>query len=302
MASPAFTDLESIVIEWFAKAINLPVEFYTGKGGGVLQGSASEGVLICLMAARDRAIREIMEGTDVKVHESVYLPQLVAYTSSLAHSSVVKAARMSIVKLRILDVDSHGRLDSVALREAIQKDKDAGLTPFLVVASVGTTGICSFDNLKDIGKVCKETPSIWFHVDGAYAGTSFILPEMRCFMKGMELADSFITNPHKHMLVSVDLSCMFVKDLSSLNKALTVTPFHLQKESNTSRNYSIAIVRRFRALKLWLVIRNYGIEGIQRYMRNHNVLAKRFEKYVNADDRFEVVNDVHLGLVCFRLK
>lgn len=303
VSSPAYTELETIVLEMFAKAIDLPVDFYTGSGGGVIQGSASEGVLVCLMTARDRAIHELKKGYGKDVHESVFLPRLVAYASSLAHSSIEKAAKMALVKIRILEPDSHGRLDCDDLRAAIQKDKDCGLTPFFVVATVGTTAACSFDQLDEVGGVCKETPSIWFHVDGAYAGSTFILPEMRSFMTGLELADSFITNPHKQMLVNFDCSCMWVKDVMCLKTALTVNPVYLQhdKETIDYRHYGIPLSRRFRALKLWFVLRTYGIEGIQKYMRNHNVLAKRFEQHVRADDRFEVVNEVHAGLVCFRL-
>lgn len=259
---------------------------------------------MCLMTARDRAIRDLKRETGSDTHESVFLPQLVAYASSLAHSSIEKATKMALVKLRILEADERGQLCSDTLREAIRKDLELGLTPFFVVATVGTTAACSFDNLEEIGQVCKETPSIWFHVDGAYGGTTFILPEMRYLMKGLELADSFITNPHKHMLVNFDSTCMYVKDVMCLKMALTVNPLYLQNEKHgiDYRHYGIPLSRRFRALKLWFVFRSYGIEGIQRYMRNHHALAKRFEKHVKDDDRFEVVNDVRAGLVCFRLK
>lgn len=297
--------MESIVLEWFAKAINLPEELYSGKGGGVIQSTASDGVLVCLMTARDRAIRQLkaatVDGDDI--HESVFLPQLVAYSSTMAHSSIEKAAKMALIKLRIIEADLKNRLDCDALREAIEEDKRNGLTPFFVVGTVGTTAACSFDDLEEIGNVCKETPSIWFHVDGAYAGSTFILPEMREFMNGLEMADSFITNPNKHFLVNHDISCMFVKNVMCLKKALTVNPLYLEHEANgiDYRHYGIPLSRRFRALKLWFVMRSYGIEGIQRYMRNHNTLAKRFEGHVRSDDRFEVVNDVYVGLVCFRL-
>lgn len=268
-----------------------------------MQGSASESVLVCLMTARDRTIRELKSGAG-DIQDSVFLPQLVAYSSSLAHSSVEKAAKMALVKLRILEPDAHGRLCHDTLRAAIRKDLDSGLTPFFVVATVGTTAACSFDNLEEIGQVCKETPTVWLHVDGAYGGPTFILPEMRHFMKGLELADSFNANPHKHMLVSFDASCMWVKDVMLLKTALTVNPLYLQHDHESVidyRHYGIPLSRRFRALKLWFVFRSYGIEGIQRYMRNHNELAKRFEKYVREDNRFVVMNDVYLGLVCFRL-
>lgn len=303
MTSPAYTELETIVVKWYAKAMDLPLSFYSGEGGGVIQNSSTESTLVCLMAARDRTIVELKKEAG-DVHESVFLSKLVAYTSSMAHSSIEKAARIVLVQLRILEADSHGRLDGESLRKAIAKDVASGLTPFFVVATVGTTASCAFDNLLEIGKVCKMTPSIWFHVDGAYGGSTFILPEMRHFMNGLELADSFITNPNKHMLVNYDASCMYVKDVRCLQSALTVNPIYLQLDRKSEidyRNYGIPLGRRSRALKLWFVFRMYGIEGIQRYMRNHNVLAKHFEQLVRDDRRFEVVNDVHLGLVCFRL-
>lgn len=303
MTSPSYTELETIVLKWLAKAMDLPVEFYTGTGGGVIQGSASESVLVCLMAARDKTIRELNKGA-LDVHESVYLSKLVAYTSSTAHSSIEKCAKMALVQLRIIEADSHGRFNSDQLRNAIAEDVAKGLTPFFVAATLGTSAACAFDDLQAIGQICKQTPSIWFHVDGAYAGCTFILPEMRHFMEGLDLADSFVTNPNKHMLVNYDASCMYVKDVMCLQSALTVNPLYLHLDCSSQidyRNYGIPLGRRSRGLKLWFVFRSYGIEGLQRYMRNHNVLAKRFERHVKDDKRFEVVNDVHLGLVCFRL-
>lgn len=247
----------------------------------------------------------MLKNGNEEIHDSVYLPQLVAYTSKEAHSSIEKAAKMAIIQLRILETDSHGCFRGDTLQEAVDKDLEAGLTPFFVVATVGTTGACAFDNLTEIGKVCQKVPSIWFHVDGAYAGNSFILPEMRRFKEGMEYADSFNTNPNKLLLTNFDASAMWVKDVMALTTALTVNPLYLQHEHSSAidyRHYGIPLSRRFRALKLWFVFRTYGISGLQQYIRNHIRLAKRFEAAVNAHERFEVRNDVHLGLVCFRLK
>ncbi|XP_058466059.1 aromatic-L-amino-acid decarboxylase [Malaya genurostris] len=307
-SSPAATELESIMMNWYAKALDLPSFFCSdspgSSGGGVLQGSASECTLVCLMAARARAIEQL-KGDNKHVHDSVYLPKLVAYTSKEAHSSVEKAAKMSIVKLRVLDTDCRGVFRGNTLQMAIDQDMKSGLTPFFVVATVGTTSACVFDNLVEIGQVCRKVPSIWFHVDGAYAGNSFILPEMRHFAKGLEYADSFNTNPNKLLLTNFDCSAMWVKNVKLLTKALAVDPLYLQHDHSTAvdyRHYGIPLSRRFRALKLWFVFRTYGIVGLQKYIRNHIQLAKRFESLVASDDRFEVCNDVNLGLVCFRLK
>lgn len=268
-SSPAATELEGIVMDWYAKALDLPTFFRTdspgSRGGGVLQGSASECALVCMMAARYRTIQKL-RGSDISVHESVYLPQLVAYASKEAHSSIEKAAKMAIVKLRVLETDSRGVFRGNTLQEAIEKD---------------------------------------LHVDGAYAGNSFILPEMRHFKEGLEYADSFNTNPNKLLLTNFDCSAMWVKDTKLLTSALAVDPLYLQHDHNGAvdyRHYSIPLSRRFRALKLWFVFRSYGIAGLQKYIRNHITLAKQFEGLVNKDDRFEVRNDVNLGLVCFRLK
>ncbi|XP_075166493.1 tyrosine decarboxylase 1 isoform X2 [Haematobia irritans] len=305
---PAATELETIVLDWYGKALGLPKAFITdvpgSRGGGALQGSASECTLVCMITARSRAIYKL-KGITSEIHESVFLPQLIAYASKEAHSSVEKAAKMALVKLRIIEADERGRMRVDLLRQAIQNDANAGLTPFFVVATVGTTGACAFDNLVEIGKVCKEVPSIWFHVDGAYAGNSFILPEMRKFSEGLEYADSFNTNPNKLLLTNFDASAMWVKDVMSLKTALNVNPLYLQHEHDKAidyRHYGIPLSRRFRALKLWFVFRSYGITGLQAYIRNHMALAKKFEMLVRKDERFEVRNDVYLGLVCFRMR
>lgn len=296
-------------MDMYAKAINLPEHFlssYEGeiKGGGALQGSASDCVLISLIAARAKIITELKKNVPEDTHDSVFLPQLIAYTSKNAHSCVEKAAKMAIVKLRILDTDYEGRFRGDTLRRAIEADVADGLTPFFVSATLGTTGECAFDNIDEIGKVCKEFPTIWFNIDAAYAGSSFMLPEMKPFMKGVEYADSFGTNPNKFMLTNFDASALWVRDVKQLQLALAVNPLYLEHECRDAidyRNFSVPLSRRFRALKLWFVFRNYGISGLQKYMRNHINLAKHFESLVRKDPRFEVVNDVHLGLVCFRM-
>lgn len=307
-SGPSQTELETIVLDWYGKALDLPKFFFTdtpgSRGGGVLQGSASECALVCLIAARARAIK-MLKGNREDIHDSVFLPQLVAYSSKEGHSSIEKACKMAITKLRILDTDDRGCFRGETLRKAIEEDLECGLTPFFVTATVGTTGRCAFDYLVELGQVCERIPSVWFHVDGAYAGNSFILPEMRRFKEGMEYADSFNTNPNKLFLTSFDASAMWVKDVKSLTSALTITPLYLQHEHENGidyRHYGIPLSRRFRSLKLWFVMRTYGINGLRNYIRRHIELAQLFVRLVKEDDRFEVLNDVHLGLVCFRLK
>ncbi|XP_070515214.1 aromatic-L-amino-acid decarboxylase isoform X1 [Cardiocondyla obscurior] len=306
-ASPACTELETIVLDWYAKAIDLPVEFLSEEksGGGVIQGSASECILVTMLAARNQAIKMLKEQEPNK-EDSAFLPRLVAYCSTESHSCVEKAAKISLVKLQVLEPDEKAALRGKRLETAIKEDVAQGLVPFYVSATLGTTGSCAFDNLVEIGPVCKSYPSIWLHVDGAYAGNAFICPEMRPFMAGIEYADSFNTNPNKWLLVNFDCSCLWVRNRVKLTSALIVDPLYLQHarsgESIDYRHWGIPLSRRFRALKLWFVLRSYGISGLQKYIRNHIRLAKRFEAHMKKDRRFEILNDVRVGLVCFRLR
>ncbi|KAK4875669.1 hypothetical protein RN001_012091 [Aquatica leii] len=278
-ASPACTELETIVMDWFGKAIGLPSDFITSSkastGGGVIQSSASECVLVTMLAARNQAIQYLKQNNN-HLDDSSFLPRLVAYCSKESHSCVEKAAMILLVKLKILDTDENG-----------------------------STACCSFDNLQELGPICKAQPCTWLHVDGAYAGNAFICPELKPLMAGIEYADSFNTNPNKWLLVNFDCSCLWVRCRIKLTSALVVDPLYLQHANSDEtidyRHWGIQLSRRFRSLKLWFVLRKYGISGLQKYIRNHIQLAKHFEALVRKDKRFEVVNDVKLGLVCFRL-
>jgi glutamate/tyrosine decarboxylase-like PLP-dependent enzyme len=309
-ASPACTELETIVMDWYGKAIGLPDDFITSsegsKGGGVIETSASECVLVSMLAARNQAIKYLKtENPHCQMEDSAFLPKLVGYCSKEAHSCVGKAAKILLVKLRILEPDENGSLRGDKLRAQMEKDKAKGLFPFFVSTILGSTASCSFDNLEEIGPVCKEQKRCWLHVDAAYAGNGFICPELKYLLKGIEYADSFNTNPNKWLLVNFDCSCLWVRDRIRLTHALVVDPLYLQHanadEAIDYRHWGIPLSRRFRSLKLWFVIRKYGLSGLRSYIRNHIKLAKYFEKLVREDIRFEVVNDVRLGLVCFRL-
>lgn len=307
-ASPACTELETIVMDWFGKAIGLPNDFITSskgsKGGGVIQTSASECVLVSMLAARNQAI-QFLKKTHPHIEDSAFLPKLVGYCSKEAHSCVEKAAKILLVKLRILDPDDSGSLRGHILKIAMEEDKKKGLMPFFVSSILGSTSSCSFDNLEEIGPVCKAEPCVWLHVDAAYAGNAFICPELKPLLNGIQYADSFNTNPNKWLLVNFDCSCLWVRCRIRLTSALIVDPLYLQHansdEGRDYRHWGIPLSRRFRSLKLWFVIRKYGLSGLRSYIRNHIKLAKYFEKLVKDDCRFEVVNEVKLGLVCFRL-
>lgn len=206
--------------------------------------------------------------------------------------------------MRLLPADKNGILRGIVLEEAIKKDKEKGLIPCYVVANLGTTPTCAFDNLEEFGRICQKE-GLWLHVDAAYAGTAFACPEYRYLNKGVEYADSFNFNPHKWMLVNFDCSAMWVKNAKYLVEAFNVERIYLEDKHKgltpEYRHWQIALGRRFRALKLWFVLRMYGTEGIQKHVRHQISLAKYFADLVSADSRFEVCSS-SMGLVCFRLK
>ncbi|XP_049866614.1 aromatic-L-amino-acid decarboxylase [Pectinophora gossypiella] len=307
-ASPACTELEIIMLDWMGKAIGLPPSFLAleegSKGGGVIEGSASECVLVSMLAARANGIKRLKQLFPTE-DEGNLLSKLIAYCSKDAHSCVEKAAMICFVKLRILQTDENGSLRGDTLSEAMEEDEKEGRVPFFVSTTLGTTSSCSFDNLPEIGPVVRKYPGVWLHVDAAYAGCAFICPEHKYHLAGVEYADSFNTNANKFMLTSFDCSLLWVTNRYLLTSALVVDPLYLQHcYDHTAidyRHWGVPLSRRFRSLKLWFMLRSYGISGLQKYVRRHCELAKFFADLVKKDDRFEVCNDVKLGLVCFRL-
>ncbi|OWF56166.1 aromatic-L-amino-acid decarboxylase-like [Mizuhopecten yessoensis] len=305
-SSPACTELEAITMDWLGKMMGLPKFFLhgSGKGGGVIQGSASECILVTLLAARHHALQE-RESMSPLFRNATNLPKLVAYCSKLSHSCVEKAGMLGFVHLRQLDVDDNLSLRGNVLEAAIQEDKKLGFIPFYVCATLGTTACCSFDNIAELGEVCVRE-NIWLHVDAAYAGNALICPEFQHLIKGAENLTSFSCNPNKWMLVNFDCSLLWVRDRLMLTSSMTVDPLYLQHKHEDQtidlRHWGIPLSRRFRALKLWFVIRSYGVTGLQAYIRKHIKLAQLFETYVKNDARFEVSAPVNMGLVCFRLK
>ncbi|XP_077998806.1 aromatic-L-amino-acid decarboxylase-like [Glandiceps talaboti] len=307
-ASPACTELETIVLDWFGRMIGLPkhlLPFTEGtSAGAVIQGSASECILVALLAAREKAIRELKE-LHPDEEEVMLLSKLVAYCSTQTHCAAEKAGKIAFVKMRQLNVDQKFSLRGNTLEEAIKNDKEKGLIPIFVCATLGTTSSCAFDNVKELGNICNQY-NVWLHVDAAYAGSALICPEFRYLLEGADNITSFNLNPNKWMLVNFDCSLMWIKDKSLLIDAFNVNPVYLRHDNADVaidyRHWGIPLSRRFRSLKLWFVVRSYGVEGIRKYIRNHVKLAKKFEVLVNSDNRFEVLGDVTMGLVCFRLK
>ncbi|XP_068621637.1 aromatic-L-amino-acid decarboxylase [Battus philenor] len=308
IASPACTELEVITMNWLGKLLGLPEEFLncsSGPGGGIIQGSASESTLVCLLAAKDKMIRKLIKDSPHLEPDDIR-NKLVAYTSDQCNSSVEKAGVLGSMKMRLLKSDAFGKLRGVTLKKAFDDDKAKGLIPCYVIANVGTTGTCAFDPLSELGPICQEY-NVWLHVDAAYAGSAFVCPEYREWMNGVEYADSFDINAHKWLLVNFDCSVMWVKDGYDLINAFDVQRIYLDDVKSTLkipdyRHWQMPLGRRFRALKLWSVMKTYGAEGIRTHIRNHISLAQHFAKLVESDERFIIEPEPAMGLVCFRLK
>jgi aromatic-L-amino-acid/L-tryptophan decarboxylase len=302
--SPACTELETHVLDWLVHMLDLPQKFLsTSSGGGVIQDTASSASLCALLAARERATNFASNryGCDGK---------LVGYTSSQAHSSLEKGAQVAGIgrdNLRLIEVDQNFAMRPEALARQIVQDRQAGLIPFFVCATVGTTSSNAMDPVPEIGRICREH-KLWLHVDAAMSGTAALCPEFRHTQAGLEFADSYCFNPHKWMFTNFDCDCFYVADRKALVQTLSVVPEYLRNKASETgavidyRDWQIPLGRRFRALKLWFVIRHYGMEGLQYHIRQHVELAQQFAAWVRSDSRFELSAPVPLNLVCFRHK
>ncbi len=300
--SPACTELETHMLDWVAGMLDLPPAFKSSStGGGVIQDSASSASLCALLAGRERA-------TGYGSNQRGAGGQLVAYTSNQAHSSLEKAAMIAGIgrgNLRLIDVDARFAMRPELLARQIGQDREVGLVPCFVCATVGTTSSNAIDPLPDIGRICREE-GLWLHVDAAMVGTAALCPEFRWIHDGLEFADSYCFNPHKWMFTNFDCDCFYVADRAALIQTLSILPEYLRNIATESgavidyRDWQIPLGRRFRALKLWFVIRHYGVEGLRHHVRRHVELAQAFARWVEADPRFELAAPVPLNLVCFR--
>ncbi|KFQ87348.1 Histidine decarboxylase, partial [Phoenicopterus ruber ruber] len=307
-SSPACTELEMNVMDWLAKMLGLPDKFLhhhpESVGGGVLQSTVSESTLVALLAARKNKILE-MKLSEPDTDESSLNSRLIAYASDQAHSSVEKAGLISLVKMKFLPVDENFSLRGETLKKAIAEDRNKGLVPVFVCATLGTTGVCAFDNLSELGPIC-DAEGLWLHIDAAYAGTAFVCPEFRLFLDGIEYADSFTFNPSKWMMVHFDCTGFWVKDKYKLHQTFSVNPVYLRHPNSGAAvdfmHWQIPLSRRFRSLKLWFVIRSFGVKKLQAHVRHGTETAKFFESLVKSDPLFEIPAKRHLGLVVFRLK
>jgi aromatic-L-amino-acid decarboxylase len=305
--SPACTELEMRMLEWARELLGLPERFsLDGPGGGVIQDTASSAALCALLAARERALggagnREGLAQGGV---------ELVAYASTQAHSSIEKAVRIAGVgsaNLRSVAVDASFAMDPSALAQAMEADVARGARPFFICATLGTTASGAFDPLPPIAALAAKHGA-WLHVDAAMFGTAAACPELRHIHAGVEQADSYCFNPHKWMLTGFDCDCFYVADRLTLLRALGILPEYLRTEAGDAgavidfRDWQIPLGRRFRALKLWCVMRSYGAEGIRAMVRRHIAWANELAGWVREDPRFEIAAPHPFNLVCFRHK
>lgn len=298
--SPASTELEEVALDWLRQLMGLPAEF-----GGVIYDTASVGTLHAVAAAREAlGLRVREDGMSGRAD----LPLLRLYASEQAHSSIEKAlialghGQRSLVKV---PADAEFRMDAAALARLIDEDRRDGHLPFCVVATVGTTSTTSIDPVPAIADVC-ERERLWLHVDAAYAGSAAIVPELRHVLEGCERADSLVTNPHKWLFTPFDLSALYSRRLDMLRRAFALTPEYLRTpEQEAVRNgsdYGVQLGRRFRALKLWMILRYFGHEGLAARLREHCRLAREFAGWVEASSEWELLAPVPLSVVCFRAR
>ncbi|MGH9483988.1 MAG: pyridoxal-dependent decarboxylase [Terriglobales bacterium] len=305
--SPACTEIETHVLDWLVEMLDLPASFLsTGAGGGVIQDTASSSALCALLAARERATSGT--GNDRGLADTPM--RLVAYASTQAHSSIEKAvtiAGLGRQHLRLIPVDKDFAMDAAALEAQIAADEAAGLRPCFVAATIGTTSSNAMDPVPAIAHIARAH-GLWLHVDAAMSGTAALCPEFRRWFAGLDAADSYNFNPHKWMFTTFDCSCLWVRERAALIAALSILPEYLRNAASASgavidyRDWQIPLGRRFRALKLWFVIREYGVEGLRQAVRRHVDLAQEFARWVHCDPRFELAAPAPLNLVCFRLR
>jgi aromatic-L-amino-acid decarboxylase len=293
--SPAAAELEELVLNWLRQMIGLPKGF-----SGVIQDTASTATLCALLSARERA-------TNFRSNSEGLKEPLIVYASDQTHSSIekgVKIAGYGRDNLRLIPTDDAYAMMPEPLEAAVIEDKKNGLKPACVIATIGTTSSTAIDPLPAIGKICRRH-GLWLHVDAAFAGSAAILPEMRWLLDGAEDMDSFVFNPHKWLFTNFDCSAYFVRDPGTLIRTFEIHPEYLKTgvdpHVKNYRDWGIQLGRRFRALKLWFVIRTFGVEGLQSLLREHIRLGQLFKGWVEEHDKFELMAPVPLSLICFRL-
>jgi aromatic-L-amino-acid/L-tryptophan decarboxylase len=293
--SPSAAELEEQMMLWFKEMMDLPKNW-----AGSIQNGASDSTLNAILTAREKISNFSTNDSGITSNN------LRVYCSEQAHSSLDKAmaiAGLGKNNLVKITVDNTFALNVIELEKAILTDKEKGLLPLMVIAALGTTGTTAFDPLEEITLIT-EKYKLWLHVDAALAGTALVLPEMRWISQGLEKADSFVFNPHKWMFTNFDASVYFVKDKSALINTFSETPEYLKTEEDhvvtNYRDWGVPLGRRFRALKLWFVLRSFGVEGIQEKIRLHLNLSTKFKKWIEQSSQFKLMAPVPLNTICFR--
>ena len=294
--SPAAAELEEKVMDWLKQMLSLPESWY-----GVIQDTASSSTLCALLTARERCSNYSINKTGFTGNEKFRI-----YGSSETHSSIdkgVKIAGFGLDNLVKVQVDENQAMQPSALKEAIESDISHGFKPLCVIATLGTTGTTAIDPIKVIVEICQKY-NIWVHVDAAFSGSALILPEYRWMAEGLDQADSFVFNPHKWLFTNFDCSAYFIKDKEALINTFTILPEYLKTKTtgkvNDYRDWGIALGRRFRALKLWFVIRDFGVQGLQERLRYHIQIAKSLEEKINENIDFELMTPRNINMLCFR--
>ncbi|KAF7081339.1 LOW QUALITY PROTEIN: hypothetical protein CFC21_085292 [Triticum aestivum] len=310
-ASPVATEMEVLALDWLAQLVRLPTTFMNctstgrGTGGGVILGTTSEAMLVTLVAARDAALHRC---GSVGVSD---LPRLVVYATDQTHSTFFKVCRLAgfdPANFRSIPTgpETYG-LDPVKLLKTMQAGRYTGFVPTYVCATVGTTSSNAVDPVGAIAYIATMF-NVWVHVDAAYAGSACICPEFRHHLDGVERVDSISMSPHKWLLTCLDCTCLYVRDTHRLSGSLETNPEYLKNDATDSgevtnlKDMQVDVGRRFRGLKLWMVMRTYGTSKLQEHIRKDVAMAKMFEDIVCSDDRFEVVVPRNFALVCFRIK
>ena len=320
ICSPAVTELETIVLDWMAKLFNLPESYHSSShGGGVIQGSASEAIVTVMVAARDKYLRETTEGLEgMELEDKIAYKRskLVALGSEAAHSSTHKAALIAGVRFRTVPVtkEDNFAMTGTELEKVLKECKEQGLEPFYLTATLGTTNTAAVDDFQSIADVLAihapphQPGEIWVHVDAAYAGAALICPEYHHLTKPFVHYHSFNMNMHKWLLVNFDASLLYITKRKDLVDALSVTPAYLRNEHTDSglvtdyRDWQIPLGRRFRSLKVWFVLRTYGVKALQTMIRNHISLGEQFASLLKSRrDLFEIVTDAHFALTVFSI-
>ncbi|OMO60463.1 Pyridoxal phosphate-dependent decarboxylase [Corchorus capsularis] len=305
-SSPAATELESIVIDWMGNLLKLPSSFlFSGTGGGVLHGTTCEAAVCILAAARDKALKQLGGNWE-------NITKLVVYASDQTHFTFQKAAKLvGIPPSNFRLVETHSStgfsMSPKQVSLAIEHDIKSGLVPLFLVGTIGTTPTGAVDPIEELGQIARKY-ELWFHIDAAYAGSACICPEFRPYLDGVELANSISMNPHKWFLTNMDCCCLWLKEPKFLIDSLSSDPEYLRNKASESKavidykDWQISLSRRFKALKLWIVMRRHGLANLMYHIRSDISMAKRFEEFVAKDERFEIVAPRKFALVCFRLK